>query len=293
MATATTATFKDFRNNVKPNWCPGCGDFSVQAAIQRAAANVGLTPEKLAVISGIGCSGRISGYINSYGLHGIHGRALPIAQGVKMANKDLTVIASGGDGDGFAIGMGHTIHAMRRNIDLTYIVMDNQIYGLTKGQTSPRSAAGFKTKSTPLGAIEQTLSPMQLAVTTGATFVAQSFSTDLKDLTAIIEAGINHKGFSIINVFSPCVTYNKVNTYDWFKENLTKLSTIEGYDPSDRQGAMNTLMQHDDLVTGIIYQDKERPSYQELVEGYAETPLTDADLDLGEEMFQQLMNEFM
>ncbi|MCI2255506.1 2-oxoacid:ferredoxin oxidoreductase subunit beta [Domibacillus sp. PGB-M46] len=293
MATATTTTFKDFRNSVKPNWCPGCGDFSVQAAIQRAAANVGLTPEKLAVISGIGCSGRISGYINSYGLHGIHGRALPIAQGVKMANKDLTVIASGGDGDGFAIGMGHTIHAMRRNIDLTYIVMDNQIYGLTKGQTSPRSAAGFKTKSTPLGAIEQTLSPMQLAVTTGATFVAQSFSTDLKDLTAIIEAGINHKGFSIINVFSPCVTYNKVNTYDWFKENLTKLSTIEGYDPSDRQAAMNTLMQHDDLVTGIIYQDTERPSYQELVEGYAETPLTEADLDLGEETFKKLVEEFM
>ncbi|WP_309087139.1 2-oxoacid:ferredoxin oxidoreductase subunit beta [Domibacillus sp.] len=293
MATATTATFKDFRNSVKPNWCPGCGDFSVQAAIQRAAANVGLTPEKLAVISGIGCSGRISGYINSYGLHGIHGRALPIAQGVKMANKDLTVIASGGDGDGFAIGMGHTIHAMRRNIDLTYIVMDNQIYGLTKGQTSPRSAAGFKTKSTPLGAIEQTLSPMQLAVTTGATFVAQSFSTDLKDLTAIIEAGINHKGFSIINVFSPCVTYNKVNTYDWFKENLTKLSTIEGYDPSDRQAAMNTLMQHDDLVTGIIYQDTERPSYQDLVEGYAGTPLTEADLDLGEETFKKLVEEFM
>ncbi|OLN22724.1 2-oxoacid ferredoxin oxidoreductase [Domibacillus antri] len=287
------ATFKDFRNNVKPNWCPGCGDFSVQAAIQRAAANAGLTPENLAVISGIGCSGRISGYINSYGLHGIHGRSLPIAQGVKMANKDLTVIASGGDGDGFAIGMGHTIHAMRRNIDLTYIVMDNQIYGLTKGQTSPRSAAGFKTKSTPLGSIEQTLSPMQLAVTTGATFVAQSFSTDLKDLTAIIEAGINHKGFSLINVFSPCVTYNKVNTYDWFKENLTKLSDIEGYDPSSRKIAMNTLMQHDDLVTGIIYQDKERPSYQQLVEGYSETPLSDAELRLGEEAFDQLVKEFM
>ncbi len=296
MATATTnttTTFKDFRNNVKPNWCPGCGDFSVQAAIQRAAANVGLTPENLAVISGIGCSGRISGYINSYGLHGIHGRALPIAQGVKMANKDLTVIASGGDGDGFAIGMGHTIHAMRRNIDLTYIVMDNQIYGLTKGQTSPRSAAGFKTKSTPLGAIEQTLSPMQLAVTTGATFVAQSFSTDLKDLTAIIEAGINHKGFSIINVFSPCVTYNKVNTYDWFKENLTKLSDLENYDPTNREAAMNTLMQHDDLVTGIIYQDKKRPSYQELVEGYSETPLSEAELSLGKDTFDQLVKEFM
>ncbi|USK61285.1 2-oxoacid:ferredoxin oxidoreductase subunit beta [Peribacillus asahii] len=287
------ATFKDFRNNVKPNWCPGCGDFSVQAAIQRASANVGLEPDNLAVISGIGCSGRISGYIKSYGFHGIHGRSLPIAQGVKMANRDLTVIASGGDGDGFAIGMGHTIHAIRRNIDITYIVMDNQIYGLTKGQTSPRSATGFKTKSTPEGSIEQAVSPMELALSAGATFVAQSFSTDLKDLTAIIEAGLNHKGFSFINVFSPCVTYNKINTYDWFKEHLTKLNTIEGYDSSNKELAMQTLMQHDSLVTGIIYQDTSRPSYQELVPGYAEEPLTKADLTLDQAHFDKLVSEFM
>jgi 2-oxoglutarate/2-oxoacid ferredoxin oxidoreductase subunit beta len=286
------ATFKDFRNNVKPNWCPGCGDFSVQAAIQRAAANVGLEPENLAVISGIGCSGRISGYINSYGLHGIHGRSLPIAQGVKMANRDLTVIASGGDGDGFAIGMGHTIHSIRRNIDITYIVMDNQIYGLTKGQTSPRSAAGFKTKSTPHGSIEQAISPMEMALTAGATFVAQSFSTDLKELTALIEAGIQHKGFSLINVFSPCVTYNKVNTYDWFKENLTKLSDIEGYDPSSREEAMNTLMKYDGLVTGLIYQNKERKSYQELLNGYSEDPLVHAELNLNEDYFNNLVSQF-
>lgn len=286
------ATFKDFRNNVKPNWCPGCGDFSVQAAIQRAAANVGLDPENLAVISGIGCSGRISGYINSYGVHGIHGRSLPIAQGVKMANRELTVIASGGDGDGFAIGMGHTVHAIRRNIDITYIVMDNQIYGLTKGQTSPRSAAGFKTKSTPNGSVEQAVAPMELALSAGATFVAQSFSTDLKDLTALIEAGMNHKGFSLINVFSPCVTYNKVNTYDWFKENLVKLSSIEGYDPSNREAAMQTLMEHNGLVTGLIYQDKERKSYQELLTGYSPTSLAHADLDLDTAHFDKLVSEF-
>ena len=177
------ATFKDFRNNVKPNWCPGCGDFSVQASIQRAAANVGLEPEDLAIVSGIGCSGRISGYIHAYGFHGIHGRALPIAQGLKMANRHLTVIAAGGDGDGFAIGMGHTIHAIRRNMNITYIVMDNQIYGLTKGQTSPRSAFGFKTKSTPEGSIEMALSPLEIALAAGATFVAQSFSSNLKQLT--------------------------------------------------------------------------------------------------------------
>lgn len=287
------ATFKEFRNDVKPNWCPGCGDFSVQAAIQRAAANVGLEPEQLAVISGIGCSGRISGYINSYGVHGIHGRALPIAQGVKMANRDLTVIAAGGDGDGFAIGMGHTVHAIRRNINITYIVMDNQIYGLTKGQTSPRSAAGFKTKSTPQGSIEQAISPMETALSVGATFVAQSFSTDLKELTSLIEAGIKHDGFSFINVFSPCVTYNKVNTYDWFKENLTKLSDLDGYDSSNRQMAMQTLMEHNGLVTGLIYQNTERPSYQELVPGYAKTPLTEANLNLEEEHFKKLVTEFM
>ena len=287
------ATFKDFRNNVKPNWCPGCGDFSVQAAIQRAAANVGLEPENLAVISGIGCSGRISGYINSYGVHGIHGRSLPIAQGVKMANRDLTVIASGGDGDGFAIGMGHTVHAIRRNIDITYIVMDNQIYGLTKGQTSPRSSVGFKTKSTPEGSIEQAISPMEMALTAGATFVAQSFSTDLKELTAIIEAGMKHKGFSLINVFSPCVTYNKVNTYDWFKENLTKLSSIENYDPSNREAAMQTLMQHKSLVTGLIYQNTEQSSYQELLTSYSKSPLSKADLNMDEAYFDKLVSEFV
>ncbi len=287
------ATFKDFRNDVKPNWCPGCGDYSVQAAIQRAVANVGLEPENLAVISGIGCSGRISGYINSYGVHSIHGRALPIAQGVKMANRDLTVIAAGGDGDGFAIGMGHTVHAIRRNINITYIVMDNQIYGLTKGQTSPRSGMGFKTKSTPKGSVEEAVSPMKLALSVGATFVAQSFSTDLKELTSLIEAGINHDGFSLINVFSPCVTYNKVNTYDWFKENLTKLSDIEGYDPSNKENAMQTLMKHNGLVTGLIYQNTERKSYQELVQGYSEEPLTKADLKLDQAYFDKLVSEFM
>ncbi|MDE5412886.1 2-oxoacid:ferredoxin oxidoreductase subunit beta [Alkalihalobacterium chitinilyticum] len=287
------ATFKDFRNKVKPNWCPGCGDFSVQAAIQRAAANAGLEPDSLAVVSGIGCSGRISGYINSYGFHGVHGRALPIAQGVKMANRDLTVIASGGDGDGFAIGMGHTVHAIRRNIDITYIVMDNQIYGLTKGQTSPRSEMGFKTKSTPGGSIESALNVMETALTAGATFVAQSFSSDLKELTSLIEQGINHKGFSLINVFSPCVTFNKVNTYDWFKDNLTSLSAIEGYDSSNRMQAMQTLMENNGLVTGLIYQDKEKKSYQELVAGYDENGLSKQDLKLDEEKFNQLMAEFM
>jgi 2-oxoglutarate/2-oxoacid ferredoxin oxidoreductase subunit beta len=287
------ATFKDFRNDVKPNWCPGCGDYSVQASIQRAVANVGLEPENLAIISGIGCSGRISGYINSYGFHSIHGRSLPIAQGLKMANRDLNVIASGGDGDGYAIGMNHTFHAIRRNMNITYIVMDNQIYGLTKGQTSPRSAVGFKTKSTPFGSVEPPVSPMEMALTAGATFLAQGFSTDLKELTELIEAGIKHEGFSLINVYSPCVTYNKVNTYDWYKENLTSLSAVEGYDPSDRDMAMQTVMKYKGLIKGLIYQNTERPSYQNLLTGYSDDPLTQADLDLESQHFQKLVSEFM
>ncbi|MEV2747329.1 2-oxoacid:ferredoxin oxidoreductase subunit beta [Paenibacillus larvae] len=286
------ATLKDFRNNVKPNWCPGCGDFSVQASIQRAAANVGLEPEQLAIISGIGCSGRISGYVNAYGLHGVHGRALPIAQGVKMANRELTVVAAGGDGDGFAIGMGHTVHAIRRNIDITYIVMDNQIYGLTKGQTSPRSGEGFKTKSTPQGSIETPLAPLEMALAAGATFVAQSFSSNLKQLTHVIEEGIKHKGFSIINVFSPCVTFNKVNTYDWFKEHVVNLDDLPDYDPSNRIQAMTKLMETEGMLTGIIYQDTSKPSYEQLVLGFKEEALAKQDIHLSEEEFDKLVAEF-
>ncbi|MBD1373196.1 2-oxoacid:ferredoxin oxidoreductase subunit beta [Hazenella sp. IB182357] len=286
------ATFKDFRNKVKPNWCPGCGDFSVLAAMQRAFASSGLEPEDVAIVSGIGCSGRISGYVNAYGFHGVHGRSLPIAQGLKLANRDLTVIASGGDGDGFAIGMGHTVHAIRRNVDITYIVMDNQIYGLTKGQTSPRSEMGFKTKSTPNGSIEASINPMEMALTVGAGFVAQSVSSDLKGLTHVIEEGINHKGFSLINVYSPCVTYNKINTYDWFKENLVSVNDDPNYDPSDRSMAMQKLMAHNGLVTGIIYQNKERPAYEEMISGFKEEGLAKQDLKITEEQFNKLTTEF-
>lgn len=286
------ATFKDFRNNVTPNWCPGCGDFSVLAAMQRALANLGKEPEEVAVISGIGCSGRISGYINTYGLHGIHGRALPIAQGLKMANRNLTVIAAGGDGDGFAIGLNHTIHSIRRNMDITYIVMDNQIYGLTKGQTSPRSQVGFQTKSTPKGSIESPLAPLEMALAAGATFIAQGFSGDLKGLTHIIEEGIKHRGFSLINVFSPCVTFNKVNTYDWFKENIVPVESIPDYNPYDRQLAMQKLMETHGMLTGVIYQDKESKPYEDKVIGFREEPLVKQDLRISREEFEELLKEF-
>lgn len=259
----------------------------------KAAANIGLEPEEVAIITGIGCSGRLSGYVNSYGVHGIHGRSLPLAQGVKMANKDLTVIASGGDGDGYAIGMGHTVHALRRNMNMTYIVMDNQIYGLTKGQTSPSSAPGFVTKSTPKGNIEQNVKPLELALSSGATFVAQGFSSDIKGLTKMLEDAINHDGFSFVNVFSPCVTYNKVNTYDWFKENLTSIEDIEGFDVTDKSKATQKVLEYDSLIKGIVYQDTETPSYESQIEEMEDTPLAKRDIHIDETQFNELTKQFV
>ena len=246
----------DFQLNVKQNWCPGCGDFSVQAAIQRALGNLGRAPHEVVIVSGIGCSSRLPGYINAYGFHSIHGRSLPLAQGVKLANPALTVLSCGGDGDGFAIGLGHTIHAMRRDLDITYIVMDNHVYGLTKGQVSPRSDRGFVTKTSPDGSAETPVSALELALSAGAGFIAQGFSKELNELASLIEAGIRHVGFSFINVFSPCVTFNKVNTYDWYSQRLQKIDDLTGYNRHDRMAAMQRVMETEGLITGLIYQRK-------------------------------------
>ena len=246
----------DFQLNVKQNWCPGCGDFSVQAAIQRALGNLGRAPHEVVIVSGIGCSSRLPGYINAYGFHSIHGRSLPLAQGVKLANPALTVLACGGDGDGFAIGLGHTIHAMRRDLDIIYIVMDNHVYGLTKGQVSPRSDRGFVTKTSPDGSAETPVSALELALSAGAGFIAQGFSKELNELASLIEAGIRHVGFSFINVFSPCVTFNKVNTYDWYSQRLQKVDDLTGYKRHDRMSAMQRVMETEGLITGLIYQRK-------------------------------------
>lgn len=284
------ATVKDFRNDVRPNWCPGCGDYAVQAAIQRALGDLNLEPEKVAIVSGIGCSGRISGYIHAYSFHGVHGRALPLAQGVKLANREMTVIAAGGDGDGFGIGMGHFMHSARRNMDITYIVMDNSIYGLTKGQHSPTSAFGFKAKTTPAGNIERAVSPLQIALAAGVTYLAQGFSQDVNQLTELITKGIQHKGFSLINVFSPCVTYNKVNTYEWYKEHVQPLG--EDYDPFDKKAATAKVLETDGLCTGLIYENNDRPPYQDLISGYLETPIVNQDILVNKEKFEELMEEF-
>lgn len=288
----TEVTMKDFRVEERPTWCPGCGDYTVLAALQKAVANLQLKPEEVVLSTGIGCSGKLSQHFGSYGFHGLHGRSLPIAQGVKIANHKLTVIAAGGDGDGYGIGMGHFIHAMRRNVDITYIVMDNNIYGLTTGQTSPTSAKGFKSKTTPAGAAEDPIRPLHLALAQGASFVAQAFSGDVKEMTEIFEAAIKHKGFALVNAFSPCVTFNKINTYDWFKEKLVKLKDKEDYQPKSHIEALRYIDQYASLVTGIIYRQEGRKAYHEEIMGASEIPPVDADLMISEEEKIKLLSPY-
>lgn len=289
---AAPVSVKDFRTDAENWWCPGCGDFGVLAALHRALANLQVRPENVSLVAGIGCSGKIANYVHGYNIHVVHGRTLPTAMGIKLANRELTVIAVGGDGDGFAIGMSHFVHAVRRNPNITYVVMDNHIYGLTKGQTSPTSDTGFKTRSTPGGNVERPVRPLQLALAAGATFVAQGFSSDVKQLASLIEAGIRHDGFAYINAISPCVTFNRVNTYDWYKEVLLNLDEDEAYDPTDRGKALQLLIDTDERVRGLVYKAPDQPSFQDLFPGYREEPIVHQDWTIPEEDFAQLLEQY-
>ncbi|REJ34720.1 MAG: 2-oxoacid ferredoxin oxidoreductase [Bacillota bacterium] len=281
----------DYKTNEKSWWCPGCGDFGVLAALQRALFELGKPPHEVAIVAGIGCSGKIGNYINCYNFHVVHGRTLPTAMGLKLSNRNLTVLAAGGDGDGYAIGGNHFLHAIRRNVDITYIVMDNQIYGLTKGQVSPTSGTGFVTRTSPGGNIERPVRPLQLAIAAGATFVASGFSSDIKQLSSLIKQGIEHKGFALINTYSPCVTFNKVNTYDWFKEVLVNLDEEPDYDPTDRAGALRKLIETDEQVRGLVYKS-DAPSFEEQFPGFREEPIVEQDWTIPEDEFDKLLARY-
>jgi 2-oxoglutarate ferredoxin oxidoreductase subunit beta len=285
-------TLADFRTSEKSWWCPGCGDFGVLAALQKALVELGTAPEKVALVAGIGCSGKIGNYVNSYNLHVVHGRSLPAAQGLKLANRELTVLAAGGDGDGFAIGMGHYMHALRRNVDITYIVMDNQIYGLTKGQTSPTSDGGFQTKSTPAGNIEKNINQMQLALASGCGFVANGFSSNQKQLVAIIKRAIAYPGFALVNTYSPCVTFNKVNTYDFYKQEMANLDEDTEYDRTDRFSAMKKLMETNELVSGVVYEDPTGKRYEDMVPGYKEQGIVNQDWKVDPELWNKVVKAY-
>lgn len=246
---------KDYKSDVPPTWCPGCGDYGVLNAVLKAFAEIDLDIDKTSLVSGIGCSSRFPYFVKTYGMHTAHGRALPAAAGLKVARPDQEVIVFGGDGDGFSIGGGHVPHIARKNSDLTYIVMDNAIYGLTKGQMSPTSQLGMVTSTTPYGVPDNPVSPVTLTLSYGATFVAQGYSSDGAFLKELIIEAIKHRGFSYVNVIAPCPTFNRVNTFESYKGNVTRIP--DEHDRTDLTAALKLSTEADaggKVLTGIFFQ---------------------------------------
>ena len=245
-------------------WCPGCGNFGIVMAVKKAILNLGIDPKDVLIVSGIGCSSKFPHNLKTYGIETIHGRALPVATGAKLANKDLHVIVVGGDGDGYGIGMGHLVHTMRRNINLTYLINNNEIYALTKGQTSPTTPKGKKTPSTPFGAIETPINPIDLALTCGATYIAKSFSGNIEHMTKMIEGGMKHNGFSIIDIAQICVSFNPLMNFNWYKQRIYNLEDVEDYNKKDKFWAHRHAVEskEEKLGIGVYYHsDTDRETY--------------------------------
>lgn len=253
---------KKLNTRLKPTWCPGCGDFSIWHALKMTITDYGWEPHEFCVVYDIGCSGNMCSHINAYGFHGLHGRSLPVAAGMKIVNHDLPIIVVGGDGGLLGEGMGHYAHTIRANHDLSLFIHDNQIYGLTTGQTSPTTEKGIKTKSNPAGGIEVPVNPLLLALSLGATFVARAYSGDPEGTAALMKQAIDHKGFAIVDILQPCVTFNTHNTYDWYKERIYDLAAT-GYQSTDRGQAMLKAMEiPDKLAIGVLYKE-DRPTYED------------------------------
>ena len=286
-------TPRDFKGAVDPDWCPGCGDFGVLNALQRACAELGLRPHEILTVSGIGCSSNLPGYFNSYGMHTLHGRSLAVATGAKLANHDLTVFVTGGDGDGYGIGGNHFAHTARRNVDLTYIVMNNQIYGLTTGQVSPTSSLGMSTKSTPFGSVEAPVNPITSAIMNGATYVARGYSGDVRHLTGLIKQAAQHPGFALVDVFSPCVTFNRDNTHPFFKDRVKKLED-EAHDPTDWQAACEKAMVWGDTIYTGLFLQRESVSLDQLEPVLSSgVPLSKRPLEIDQEQAQRIIRRMM
>ena len=287
-------TAKDYKGPVDPDWCAGCGDFGVLNSLQRACAELELRPHEILTVSGIGCSSNLPGYFNANGMHTLHGRSLAVATGAKLGNHELNVIVTGGDGDGYGIGGNHFAHTARRNVDLTYMVMNNQIYGLTTGQISPTSRSGMKTKSTPFGSVEGSMNPITVGIMNGATFVARGFSGDVKHLTELMKKAIQHKGFSLVDIFSPCVTFNLDNDNKFFKDRVKKLED-EGHDTSDWKAACEkAMMWGDTIYTGLFLEVEEAPSLGDLEPVLDKGgPLAFRPLGITQEQSQKIINRMM
>jgi 2-oxoglutarate ferredoxin oxidoreductase subunit beta len=281
---------KEFESDTRPDWCPGCGDFGVLAALKDALVKSGKRPNEVVVVSGIGCSSNLPGYIRTYGFHGLHGRPVPVAVGIKNANPSLTVIATAGDGDEYGIGFNHVVHAARRNDDIKLIVMNNEIYGLTTGQLSPTSKLGQKTKTSPDGSIIYPLQPLPTILGAGGTFIARTFSGDPKHMSWVIQEALKHRGFALIDAISPCVTW--YNIYDEVKKLFYRLED-RGYNITDQEAAFKAMNDPQGIPTGIFYRTEEKPTFQErLVEINGGTIPVNSVKPLDRNVALELIQEF-
>ena len=283
-------SLQDYESRDPIAWCPGCGNFSLLGALKEALVGLGKKPHEIVIVSGIGQAAKTPHYLMCNTFNGLHGRTLPVATGLKLANHELTVLAEGGDGDGYAEGGNHFIHAMRRNVDMTYLVHDNQVYGLTKGQTSPTSEKGYVSKTTPGGSPNPPENPLLLAIASDCSFVARGFTGDIPHLSQLIQEGIRNKGFSFIDILQPCVSFNRVNTFQWYKSRVYRISEEEGYDASDRMAAFERAQEWGERIPiGILYRSA-RPTREEQEPALKEAPLVNQPLETSS--FLKLLEAF-
>jgi len=282
---------KDAYHRINPTWCRGCGLFGIFEALKRAAGSLDLKPEKTVIVTGIGCHGRLNNYFRAYGFHGLHGRTMPVATGIKLSNPSLQVVAVSGDGDAYSIGLGHFVHALRKNVGITYIVVNNRIYALTQGQASPTTSFGMVTISTPFGSKDFPIDGPAVALAAGGTFIARGFSGEVGPLTSLLGKAMAHQGFSLLEVLSPCVTHNKVNSYEWFRNNIFKVEEVPGYDPKDRNKAWAALHHPEKIATGLIFEE-EKPAFEDLVLPDKARPLVFNDLAPDRPSLEKIMEKF-
>jgi 2-oxoglutarate ferredoxin oxidoreductase subunit beta len=281
-----------YQGREKPTWCSGCGDYGILAAVKNALAELEIPPHRALIVSGIGCGSKLPHYMRVNGFHGIHGRALPIATAAKLANHALTVLVVAGDGDSYGIGGNHFLHACRRNPDITHLVEDNRIYGLTKGQYSPTSEQGSLTVTSPEGSVELGFNPLAVAIAAGASFVARGYVGDLKHLTSLIVRGVQHKGYALIDILQPCVTFNRVNTYEFYNERVYRLEETD-HDPHDRLAAFRRAFEWGERIPIGLFYEEERPTHEESFPALREGPLVERPLRPSLEEFEALKAELL
>jgi 2-oxoglutarate/2-oxoacid ferredoxin oxidoreductase subunit beta len=281
------ATWDDYKGDT-PAWCPGCGNFSILKTFKEAMIELGLEPHQFTIVSGIGQAGKFPHYLKCNTFNGLHGRTLPVATGIRLANHQMPVIAVAGDGDCYGEGGNHLMHAMRRNVNVKLFVHDNQVYGLTKGQASPTTLEGTVTKNAPFGVFSEQLNPMALAVALDCSFVARSFAGDQEHLKTMIKEAMSHRGFSLVDILQPCVSFNKVNTYEWYKQRAYHIESE--YDPTNRSAAFERALEWGDRIPiGIIYRNN-RPTLEERIPVIRDLTLVEQSFEISK--IEALLKEY-